>query len=228
MDLKERCKEFFFTRPLRTNNKEDHQTVVKRGFLTAFLYSFFYGIYEYFIVYHYPRLLDLMGPIVNWTIMYLGVIIFVAITTRYNGKFTIEQIIMGLFFMTMFEDVMYWMSQWIDTGKYPFPAGNWWDATLASFRVLGGLGQAIPFWPYVPLYYLPGFSMIILFYLISYYSPKISRIVSWLIGPLFLAIIFGTLSTDLFAFYSLLVIPIGSYIFVGVLYFIKKRNKSQK
>ncbi|MFO8017204.1 MAG: hypothetical protein R6U96_01090 [Promethearchaeia archaeon] len=222
MKLIKRIEDFFLKRPLRIYEKEVHRNIMKRGFLTAFLYSFLYGIYEYFIVYHYPRLLDLLGPTLNWTIMYLGVVLCVAITTRYKGKFTIEQIVMGLFFMTMFEDVMYWMSQWIDTGVYPFPAGNWWDSTLASFRVLGGLGQPIPIWPYVPFYYLPGFSMVIIFYFISFHSPKYSRIAGWVIGPFFIAIIAGTLTTDLFAFYSLLLIPIGSYIYIGTLYIIQK------
>jgi hypothetical protein len=66
--------------------------------------------------------------------------------------------------------------------------------------------------------------------LVSSYSPKGSRIVGWVIGPLFIAIVAGTLTTDLFALYSLLIIPIASYIYVGILYFSKMwgNNKNKQ
>ena len=87
--------------------------------------------------------------------MYLGIIITVGLVTKVN----IEQIIFGLFYMIMFEDVVYWIGYGIDFGIFPYPAANWWDIYLASFRVLGGFGRAVPFWPYfnpidiVSLYY---------------------------------------------------------------------------
>lgn len=200
-------------RPITVNDPEDHLIIVKRGFLTAFIFSILYGFYEYFVVYHYIRIYDILGPSGNWSIMYLSLVLCVAITTRYEGKLNVEQIIMGLFFMAMFEDVIYWMSQWIDLGIYPFPAGNWWDNMFPSFRVLGGLGQPIPFWPFVPTYYLPGFGLVFGFYICSFRGPKLSRIAFMIIGPLFIAILIGTLWNDIFAIFVLITIPAICYLF---------------
>ncbi|MHA1147124.1 MAG: hypothetical protein ACTSR8_02655 [Promethearchaeota archaeon] len=208
-----KLKDFLIERPIRINEEETHKIILKRGFWTAFIFSIIYGFYEYFVVYNYIRLYDILGSSGNWSIMYISLIFTVAFATWYDRKFNIEQIIMGLFFMAMFEDVIFWISLAIDHGVYPFPAGNWWDSTFASFRVLGGLGKAIPFWPYVPTYYIPGFGLIISFYIFSYYGPKSSRIVFMLIGPLFIAILLGTLHDELFAIIMLISVPTICYIF---------------
>jgi len=212
-------REFILERPLRIQKKDEHKILVKRGFIAAFIYSIFYGLYEYFIVYHYPRLLDMLGTSINWSIMYLGLLLTVALVTRLEGKFSLEQTLMGLLFMAMFEDVIYWMSQWIDTGAYPFPAGDWWDTMFASFRVLGGLGQPIPVWPYVPTYYLPGFGMAIGFYVCSYLGPKSSRIAFIIIAPLFIAVLLGTLHNELFAILVLISVPLVCYLYMILLFY---------
>ncbi|MHA1264980.1 MAG: hypothetical protein ACTSRS_07055 [Candidatus Helarchaeota archaeon] len=134
-----------------------------------------------------------------------------------------EQVVMGLFFMAVFEDLVYFMTEWVRLGVYPYPAGNWWDSTIASYAALGGLGWPLPFWPYVPFYYLPGFAMIILFYVASYIGPKPSRIVSWILGPFFLAIIAGALGTVDTARIILIVLPLVSYVYVTSIYLL--RNK---
>lgn len=212
-------RDFILERPLRIQKKDKHKILVKRGFIAAFVYSLFYGFYEYFIVYHYPRLLDVLGTSLNWSIMYLGLLLTVALATRFEGKFSIEQMLMGLLFMAMFEDVIYWMSQWIDTGIYPFPAGDWWDTMFASFRVLGGLGQPIPIWPYVPAYYLPGFGMAIGFYVCSYLGAKPSRIAFIIIAPLFTAVLLGTLHDEFFAIVVLIGVPLVCYLYVILLFY---------
>lgn len=195
------------------SDRETHKKYWKRGFIAATIYSIIYGFYEYFIVYNYIRLLDLMGAVVNWIIMYTAVVIMVALATNFKA----EKTIFGLFYMTMLEDVAFWIARWIDIGTYPFPAGNWWDSTIATYRVLGGLGWAISFWPYVPFYYLPGFSMLILYYVASYKSAKAGRIIASIWGPFFIAIIVGALSTDLWAILCLSIIPPVLYIYFIVL-----------
>ncbi|NVM55093.1 MAG: hypothetical protein HWN66_15415 [Candidatus Helarchaeota archaeon] len=193
---------------------KNHRKTLRRGLLAALIYSIVYGIYEYFVVYHSVRLVDILGAEINWVIMYVGLITVVAIASR----FSIEQIVMGLLFMAMFEDFVFWMCQWAHTGTYPYPAGNWWDSYFASFRVLGGLGKAIPFWPYVPFYYLPGFAIVTIFYLASYKGAATSRIAAWVIGPFFLAIIAGTLVVnDNVARIILIAVPFSSYAYAAKL-----------
>ncbi len=213
--LKKKIKELFLKRPI-TINKDDraHKKIVLRGFVAASIYSVIYGIYEYFIVLNYIRLVDVLGSVVvNWAIMYICVILVVALATRGS----VEQTIMGWFYMAVFEDVIFWFCKWVDKGEYPFPAGNWWDSTIASYRVLGGLGWAIPFWPYVPFYYIPGYAVIILYYITSYKSAKAGRIAALIWEPFFLAIIAGALGTDLLAIICLTTIPTISYIYIIVL-----------
>lgn len=220
-------KNFFSKRAIIIDeDPESHRKTFKRGFLAATIYSILYGFYEYFIVYNYPRILDFYnvmfpgyGHVFNWVIMYAGIVITVAIATG----FSVEQSIMGLMYMAMLEDVCFWIGLSIDTGTYPFPAGNWWDSTLATFRVLGGLGQAIPFWPYVPLYYIPGFAMVIVFYVSSFKGAKSSRIAAWAIGPLFLAIVIGALADDAFAIFSLIAVPSIAYAYLILLLLLNKR-----
>jgi hypothetical protein len=208
--------QLFLERPIKViEDSALHRKILKRGFLATTIYSILYGIYEYFVVYNGPTLVNHLGAEINWAIMYIGVIITVALAT----KFSIQNTIMGLFYMAMFEDVIFWMCEWGATGLYPYPAGNWWDSYFASYRVLGGWGQAIPFWPFVPFYYLPGFSMVIIYYLIAYRSATYGRATAWFIGPLFLAIIGGTLVDDLTATYFLIFIPAVLLFYVFALTF---------
>ena len=224
MIMSERVKDLLFERPIKLNDAEDHKIILKRGFLSTFIYSIGYGIYEYFVVYNYITLHKYLGSVGNWIIMYVSLCLTVAFATRYNKKFNFEQVIMGLMFMAMFEDVIFWICLWIDKGHYPYPAGNWWDSYFAIFRILGGLGRPIPIWPYVPIYYIPGFAMVIAFYLSSYYGPKYSRIAAWILGPLFITIIAGTLSDELFALIALFIIPSVSYAYILILLYKNQWN----
>jgi len=217
-----------------------YKRMVKRGFLSAFIFSILFGIYEYFIVYNdyvgiYSLINESLPPpegmnfnwanVVNWSSMYGGLLLTVALATRYDKKFHIEPVIMGLLFMAMFEDWVYWMCQWIDRAAYPYPAGNWWDSMFASFRVLGGLGQPMGIWPYVPLYYIYGFAMSVAYYLSCTKGPKASRTVAWGIGPLFIAIILGTFdSSEALALTFLIALPTISYIYVFLLLRLNKRK----
>ena len=221
-------RKFLLERPIRLNDPRDHKVIWKRGFLAASIYSILYGLYEYFIVYNNIRLYDYFGgPTINWAIMYVGILITVALATFYNKNLNIEAMIFGLLFMAMFEDVIYWMGQWIDKGEFPFPAGDWWDSYFASFRVLGNLGQPIPFWPEFPKYYLPGFGMVIGYYSCCIMGPKASRIFAWIVGPLFLAVLGGALVTeDFHALLILIILPTISYIYVLFILYLNKRKEN--
>lgn len=214
--ISEKLKELFLNRAINIKEEEKiHKKYWLRGFLAATIYSIIYGFYEYFVVYTNIRIYDIIGPVANWTMMYVGVVILVALVT----KFDIEKSIMGLFYMTILEDWFYWLSQWIDTGNYPFPAGNWWDSTIASFKVIGGLfgwtglGWPVSFWPYFPFYYIPGFGMIFVYYIASYKSARIGRIIAMIWGPFYLAIIGGALGNEILAVLFLSILPIASFIY---------------
>ena len=213
-----KIKEFFLQRPITINyNNDMNKNEFQRGFIAATICSIGYGFYEYFIVYGF--LVPLWGApfgIINWFIMFFGMLFVVALATW----FSIEKSLMAWLHLTVVEDLFYWIAQWIDTGIYPFPPSNWWDDTLTTFRLLGGLGQAIPFWPNVPLYYLPGFTLLIIYYITSYKSAKYGRIIAWIVGPLILAILGGALpgifglTSNLLAIIILFSLPILSYSFV--------------
>ncbi|MFX1453024.1 MAG: hypothetical protein ACFFCM_19475 [Promethearchaeota archaeon] len=212
-----KIKEFILERTITVNSDNDmHKKQVQRGIIAATIFSISYGFYEYFIV--YGLLVPILGApfsITNWFIMFFGMLFVVALTTQ----FSVEKSLMAWLYLTVIEDLFYWIANWIHTGVYPFPAPNWWDGTLATFRLLGGLGQAITFWPYIPFYYIPGFVSLIIYYSISYQSAKYGRILAWIVGPFTLAILGGALpgifglTSDLLVTIILIILPTLSYSF---------------
>jgi hypothetical protein len=203
-------------------DKKSHTKTVTVGFLISFIYSIVWGIYEYYIMKNgfVPNTIPIL---VHWAIMHLLLVGILAFAT----KFSIEQMIMGQFFMAVFEDMIYFITLGLDLRYYPYPAGNWWDNAFASFRVLGGLGQAITFPPYTPIYYIPGFLMIIFFYIFSFQGPKASRIAAWMIIPLYLGVLIGTMVGDLMATILLITLPTASYLYLGIAYIIRRSSIKQ-
>lgn len=173
------------------------------------MYAIVYGIYEYFVVYK-GLMWVVFDEVVNWVIMISGLTIVILASTRMN----IESWIVNLLYVFLLEDLAYWACQWAETGAYPFPAVDWFDAFFASFRVLGGIGRPIPFWPHVPIFYLPGYAAILAYYVTSFRSAKAGRVVALVIGPLFIAILAGALVPDAIAAQILLWIPAT---FIGIL-----------
>ncbi len=222
--LKTRMQEQFVRKPLQVRKDvKKHRKEMLILFLAAFIYSIVYGIFEYTVMYTNPGYVrnGIISPYVNWTIMYVSLVILMTIVTR--GK--IELIILGVFFFLVFEDLVYHICYGIDIQAYPFPVYDWWDEYLASFRVLGRLGQAVPFWPYAPLYYLPGFLILLLQFSIGIINVKGFRIVNWIIEPFIVAIIVGLLwNNDVFALISLIVIPIIAYSYIITLIVLYKKG----
>jgi len=216
--------EFFLKRPINvTKDTQLNKRIVLRGFLGATIYSILYGIYEYFEVYNGLALINRLGSILNWTIMWTGLIVTVAIATR----FSIQDIIMGLFYMSVLEDFVFWLCKWGSSGIYPFPASDWWDSMFATYRVLGNWGQAIPFWPYIPFYYLPSMAMLFIYYFSAYKGALYGRITAWLIGPIFLVIVGAAFLDDFTATLCLIFVPFAllAYAFALALYSYYKSEK---
>lgn len=185
------------------------------------VYAIAYGIYEYFVVYKHLMWVVMVEE-VNWLVMILGLAIVVTIATRGS----IEHLVMGLMHTFLLEDLVYWLCQWVDTAVYPFPAPNWFDAWFASFRVLGGIGSPLPWFPHVPLFYLPGFAIVLGYYLAGFVAgPRGSRIVAWIAGPLFVAIIGGTMVPDSTAALLLVVLPAISYGYVLALLLARRARR---
>ncbi|MHA1277488.1 MAG: hypothetical protein ACTSQI_19125 [Candidatus Helarchaeota archaeon] len=151
-------------------------------------------------------------------------ILLACVITTFLFIVSIEQTVMGLLLMTVLEDLVFFMSSWIDTGIYPYPACTigvpescWWNTSLATFRILGNLGNPIPFWPYIPFYYIPGFIMIVAYYLLAYKRAIYGRAYSWIFGSFFLAIIGGALiNSDYIAMMILIFFPLAllGYVFL--------------
>ncbi len=163
------------------------------------------------------------------------VLLIVAIVISLLFLVSLEHIAMGLFLMTVLEDLIFWIGQWIDTGTYPFPACTigdpsscWWNNTIHSFEILGNIGSPIPFWPYIPIYYIPGFAMIALFYISAFIGPKPSRIIAWIFGPFFVAIILGAIGTIATARIILIVLPLVALAYVSILYILRNRIQLAK
>jgi len=223
--LKKKLQNLFVVRPVRVESDlKKHRKELVFVFLAALGYSILYGIFEYTVMYTKPGYVrnEVISPYVNWAIMYTTLLLLMVGVTR--GK--IEQMILGIFFFLVVEDLIYHICYGVDIQAFPFPVYNWWDDYLASFRVLGHLGQAVPFWPYVPLYYLPGFGMLLVQFVVGMISAKGFRIINWIIEPFILAIIVGMLwNNDLFAIIVLTIIPISAYSYGGVLMILYKKER---
>ncbi len=191
-----------------------HKVKLVRGLASTTIYAVAYGIYEYFIVYQGKGdMWDVFGETTNWAIMIAGLVITVLASTRAN----VELCIVSLLYIFLLEDLVYWLGQWGVMGICPFPIEkNWFDSYFASFRVLGGIGRAIPFWPHVPFFYLPGYGAIVAYYIASWRSAKAGRFVAWIIGPLFIAIVAGTLVSEETATWLLITIPSALFSLVTI------------
>jgi len=198
-----------------------HAKKMRRGFIGTLIFAICYGIYEYFIVYKFLIWRNIVEQ-ANWAIMIVGYTIVVCIATKCN----IELWAVNLLGLFIIEDFTYWMCMWIELGTYPFPVTDWFDAWFASFRVLGYIGQAMPFWSRMPVFYIPGFASIVLYYRAGWRSAKRSRIIAWIIGPFFIAIIAGTLVTEIEALYILILLPsISTCLGILVLAFVLKNKE---
>ena len=223
--FKTRIENFFLRRPIQISEDiKKHRKEVLISFLVAFHYSIFYGIFEYTVMYTRPGLVakGIISPYINWLFMYTSLIILMTVVTK--GR--IELVILGMIFFLVFEDLIYHICYGIDIRAYPFPVYDWWDDYLASFRILGRLGQAVPFPPYAPLYYFPGFSINIVQYIVGFVNPKVFRIINWFIEPFLVAIIVGLLwNNDIFALISIIIVPIISYCFILTLFVLKRKGR---
>ncbi len=217
---------FFIERPVTVETDlPTHRRVAYRGFLATLHYSILYGFYEYFIVYNG---MHLMGSVLtewaNWSLMLGGLLIVVAIATR--GR--VEQMVMGLLALGLLEDVVYWGCQWAATATYPFPVPAWWDTNFPSFRILG-LGQPVSFPPYVPVLYFVGFPLLIAYYLAAWKGATPARVVAWLVGPWYLALLAGTIAPDeLTAWVILIALPACLYVYALITILVKRSQERQQ
>ncbi|MCF2144612.1 MAG: hypothetical protein K9W42_13010 [Candidatus Heimdallarchaeota archaeon] len=222
---KTRVGTFFTIRPLLVEpNQRKHRKELSFLLLAATGYSIVYGIFEYTVMYTNPGYVrnGVISPYVNWAIMYTILVLLMALVTR--GK--IEQILLGMFFFLIGEDLIYHICYGIDIKAFPFPVYDWWDDYLASFRVLGCLGQPVAFWPYAPRYYLPGFGILLIQFIVGFVSAKGFRILNWIIEPFIVAIIASMIwNKDLYASIILIAIPITAYAYSITLLILYKKGR---
>jgi hypothetical protein len=207
----------FLTRLVAVPDQEVHNKKLALCLASTTIYAVAYGIYEYFVVYK-GLMWEVFDERVNWAIMIAGLVVVVLVSTWSN----VELCIVSMLYLFLVEDLAYWLCQWVELGIYPFPAPDWFDGFFASFRVLGGIGRAIEFWPYVPLFYIPGYGAMIVYYLVSWKSAKAGRFVAWIIGPFFIAIVAGTLVTEEVAAWLLITIPSALVSLAAIAFAVKR------
>ena len=84
----------------------------------------------------------------------------------------------------------------------------------------------MPFASQAPLYYFPGFGIIITQYIVGFVNPKAFRIVNWVIEPFVLGIIVGLLyNNDIFAIISVILVPVICYSYIITLVILKRKSK---
>ena len=114
---------------------------------------------------------------------------------------------MNLLLVIAVEDITYWMVEWIVERQFPFPANNWWDREITSFRVLGGWGTATEFPPFVPrAYYILGTILISYFLISQLKGPKYSQIADWIVIPFLIPFFIGFIVPNDIIFIIILII----------------------
>jgi hypothetical protein len=199
---------------------------LRRGLLIALLYATMFGFYEMFAAFSIFDGFFVEHLYLHWVLWWIttAVIAYFATNRRW------DQIILSLLVVINFEDVIFWTLQGIRNREWPFPAGNWWDAYFASFRVLGNWGTATSFWPFVPRYYYVVLGILLPYYLIaSFGGPKYGQILSWIYLPAIIPVLIGTITSE-FGFIIILIqfmlFGYGWGIYLVVLSQKRKKEKS--
>ncbi len=196
---------------------------VRRGLLFAFIFATLFGIYENlwaFSIFDTPQLVW-----VHWILWWITTITIAYFAT--NRRW--DQIVIFLLFVVNFEDVIFWMMVWIRNGSYPYPAGNWWDSTFASFRVLGNWGTATSFWPYVPRYYYVVSGLLIPYYfMVLLGGTKYGQVLAWIYLPAIIPVLIGLVTGEILFTVILIVSMVGFYSLGIYLVIITQRRKKEK
>jgi hypothetical protein len=198
---------------------------VRRGLLIALLFASLFGIYENIWAFSIFDGFFLDHVYVHWILWWITTVTIAYFAT--NRRW--DQILLSLLLVVNFEDVIFWMTSWIRTGNYPYPAGNWWDPIFASFRVLGNWGTATSFWPYFPRYYYVVGGMLIPYYIIVLLGgSKYGQIFAWLYLPAVIPVLVGLVSSELVFMIILIISMSGCYIWGFYLIYLYQKRKSIK
>jgi hypothetical protein len=137
---------------------------------------------------------------------------------------------MNLLLVISVEDITYWMVEWGVERVFPFPAKNWWDVEITSFRALGGWGTATNFWPYVPRgYYFLGVIILSYFLMSQLGGPKYGQIAGWIWIPFLIPFFIGfIISSDLTFYILLITICTFGYGWGMFLLLIKQKRKKNR
>ncbi len=197
-----------------------------RALLISLVFAILFGIYERLWAFTIFNEFFYENIYLHWGLWWFETLIIAYFAS--NRRW--DQILMNLLLVIAVEDLTYWMVEWVVENQFPFPAINWWDDEITSFRVLGNWGTETNFWPYVPrAYYIIGTILLVYFLINQFGGPKYTQIADWVLYPFLIPFFIGFLIPyDLTFIVILIIIGIIGYgwgIFLLVLS--QKRRKSK-
>jgi hypothetical protein len=134
----------------------------------ASLYSLCFGFLEYYVDLNRT----LFGPrrfyyyLAFVTVAVFSVTFLCVMRHAVSWGARLEAALFSIYFYMLHEDLSYFIALGIDRRKYPFPTGNWYDK---AFWFLCGLGEPLPFFPHVPLWYLIVWSALAVYAVLWWY-----------------------------------------------------------
>ena len=174
-----------------------------RALLISLGFAILFGIYERLWAFTIFDEFFYENIQLHWALWWLETLIIAYFAS--NRRW--DQVLMSLLLVISAEDITYWMVEWAVEKQFPFPAKNWWDREITSFRVLGNLGTETSFWPYVPrAYYILG-TIIIVYYLMNQLGgPKYGQIADWVLFPFLIPFFTGFIIPNDITFIVVLII----------------------
>lgn len=146
-----------------------HKTTWFQTTLMTLIYSILYGIFELNVIYRNARLFRYTGEVYNWSFMFSVIIILHIICFCKVLEFNL--LVMNLLLFAIIEDASFWICGALIDQSSAFPVGNWFDTTFSIFYVFG-LGTPLKIFPYVPLFYIYGLALRIIYDILYLYYRK--------------------------------------------------------
>ncbi|MHA1377918.1 MAG: hypothetical protein ACTSRG_06015 [Candidatus Helarchaeota archaeon] len=139
------------------------QKYLIRGLVSTLLFAVVYGILEYVFfdaTWNYWFKISSLFPSKYFYWIFMAILNFTLVFYFSHKSIALSTLSIPLFSVN--EDLWYWITKSIHNGTWVFPVPNWFDQRFSIF----GLGEPIPFFPFLPRFYFVGWFLIgILFYI---------------------------------------------------------------
>lgn len=138
---------------------------LKISLLATLLFAVIYGILEYMLFdskWNNWFKLSKMFPTKYGYFIFMALLNFSLVF--FLSKKSLALSILSIPLFSVNEDLSYWLTKSVHTGRYIFPVPNWFDLRFDIF----GLGEPIPFFPYWPRFYFLGWILIAILLIILF------------------------------------------------------------